>query len=364
MKKRIKICYIGDAQSVHTRRWVKWFAKDGYDVHLITDRIGNIENVKMYFVKEGRNFFSFINEIITVRKIVKKIKPDILHSHYASSYGVFGAFSKNCPLIISVWGSDVIVDPEKSFIVKYLLKFALRKADLITSDGENTRKIMTEKFKINIDKIKIIYHGVDTSKFNHIYKDETLIKRLFGKKFPTIISVRLLESKNDFVTLIKSIPIVLKNNKDVKFIIGGKGPKEEELKNLIENLGITENVKLIGWISHDKLPKYLASSDIYVSTSLWDGGISIVTLNAMACKLAPIVTDVANNSQWIKDGENGFIIPEKNYKLLAEKIIYLLNNEKIRNKFGDISRKIVIEKQQEYKEMGKMEKIYEKIMEK
>jgi glycosyltransferase involved in cell wall biosynthesis len=103
--------------------------------------------------------------------------------------------------------------------------------------------------------------------------------------------------------------------------------------------------------------------DVYVSTSLSDAGIAASTAEAMACGLPVIVTDVADNRDWVEDGDNGFVIPVKSPKLLAEKIIYLLKNENIRKKFGKSGRKIIEERNNYYKEMEKMENIYEKLME-
>ncbi len=134
------------------------------------------------------------------------------------------------------------------------------------------------------------------------------------------------------------------------------------LKELVESLEISSSIRFVGWIPHDELPKYLASSEVYVSTSLWDGGISIATLDAMACELVVVVTDVADNKKWIKDGENGFIVPTKDYELLAEKVINLLDNEEARKRFGEMNRKIVEEKQEYRREMKKMEKLYKKLI--
>jgi len=101
--------------------------------------------------------------------------------------------------------------------------------------------------------------------------------------------------------------------------------------------------------------------DVYVSTSLSDAGIAASTAEAMACRLPVVVTDVADNKKWVDNGVNGFVVPIKDPKSLAEKIIYLLQNENIRKKFGKINRKIIEEKNNYYKEMKKMEDIYKRL---
>jgi len=211
-------------------------------------------------------------------------------------------------------------------------------------------------------KIKIVYHGVDTKEFNPKQQDRKLREELKIFDSPTVISTRGLEPIYNVESLIKAIPLVLKQVPDAKFIIVNNGSQEAHLKELSKSLGIWYNVKFVGLIQHHELPKYFASSDVYVSTSLSDS-FAVSTLEAMACGLAPVVTDVGDNRKWIKEEENGFIVPVKDPKVLAEKIIYLLENEDIRKRFGEANRRIIEEKADYYKEMEKVENIYKALVE-
>jgi glycosyltransferase involved in cell wall biosynthesis len=124
-------------------------------------------------------------------------------------------------------------------------------------------------------------------------------------------------------------------------------------------LGISDSVKFVGFIPNEKLPEYLASADVYVSTSLSDAGLAASTAEAMACGLPVIVTDFGDNRRWVKNGVNGFIVPLRDPKTLADKIVYLLKNENIRKEFGIRNRIIIEKKNNYYKEMERMEHIYE-----
>ena len=359
----MRICYIGGADSIHMKKWATWFVHKGHDVHLITASPGEIEGVKIYPIgnKKKSDPFNFLKKIIQTRKLVRKIKPDILHAHVAFGYGTFGAFANYHPFVLSPWGSDILVEPDKSKIVKFLVKLALNRADLITCDGDNTIEKMI-KLGADPKKIHRIYHGVDPVKFSPTQIDKKLKEKLGFPNSNVIISTRNLNPIYNLETLIKSAPLVLKKFPEAKFIIAGEmvhgeRVKEDYLKDIARDLKVSDSFKFTGKIPHDELPHYLTMADVYVSTSLSDGGISMSTLEAMACGLAPIVTDVADNKKWIKNGENGFVIPLKDPKTLAEKIIYLLENEDIRKNFGKISRKIVEEKQNYEKEMKKVEKL-------
>ena len=146
-----------------------------------------------------------------------------------------------------------------------------------------------------------------------------------------------------------------------KFIIIGAGPQERMLKEMVVALHIEENIKFLGSIPNEKLPALLTSMDVYVSTSLSDAGIAASTAEAMACGLPVVITDSGENRKWVTDSQGGYIVPVKSPILLSEKILYLLENEGLRKEYGMINRKTIIDKNDYFTEMGKMEKIYEEM---
>ncbi len=353
----MKICFLAGANSIHSEKWIQYLTERGHEVHWISltkNKFGTIKNVKFYLLKEfSLKPLDILFNAIPVKKLIKKINPDILHVHYAGVNGVLGALSGFHPFVLTCWGSDVLI-AGKSKIKKSLVKFALNKANLITCDAEHMKDAMI-KLGARSWKIKIIYFGIDTQKFSPGKKNNTL---------PTIISLRSLEPIYNLETLIKAAPLVLKEFPEAQFIIVGKGSEEKKLKETVKDLGISDNVRFAGLVPNDEIPQYLRAADVYISTSLSDAGIAASTAEAMACGLPVVITDSGENKKWVKDGENGFVIPIKNHKILAERITYLLKNEKIRRKFGKLNRKIIEEKNNYYKEMEKMEKIYQGILKK
>jgi glycosyltransferase involved in cell wall biosynthesis len=191
-----------------------------------------------------------------------------------------------------------------------------------------------------------------------------IIEKLEMVGCPSVISLRSFEPIYNIETLIKSIPLVLKEVLETKFIIAGKGSEEENLKKLAESLKVLESIRFVNWIPQDELPQYLRISDVYVSTSLSDGGISSSTAEAMSCGLPVVITDFGDNKKWVKNGESGFLIPLKDFKSLAEKIIYLLKNPEKGLELGINARKVIEEKNNYYKEMEKMENIYKELIKK
>jgi len=362
----MKLCFLASANSIHSYRWIKYFADKGHEIHWISlqkSEFSDLQNTKFYLLKQfPAKFFEIIFNVISVKNLVKKIKPDILHAHYAGVNGVLGALSGFHPFILTAWGSDILI-AGKNFFIKPLIKFTLLKADLITCDAEHMKEAIM-KLGTKPEKIKIIYFGVDTKKFSPGPKDKELIKKLNIENCPVVISLRNLEPIYDVETLIKAIPLVLKEVPETKFIIAGKGSEEEKLKKLAEKLKVSKSIRFVGFILNDELPKYLRTVDVYVSTSLSDAGISASTAEAMACGLPVIITKTGENEKWVKNDEGGYLIPIKNPEILAEKIIFLVKNENLRKEFGTVNRAIIEEKNNYYKEMEKMEKLYEEIFKK
>jgi len=362
----MRICYYGNPQSIHLKRWMKYFIDKGHEVHVITPEPAEIEGASFpYKIPIIARVFHFLHERYETkkrRKLLEEIKPDVLDAHYLTSYGIPASRLQFHPFIITIWGSDVLLAP-KRFGEKHvnLMKKALGEAEVILCFGAKPREGVI-KLGIEPEKVKAAPLGIDMRKFYPQPKDEKLRSSLEVSDSFTVISIRNFEPVYDVETLIKAIPSVLSQAPDTRFVIAGEGSQRGYLEGLAKSLGIWESTRFVGWIPHNELPKYLASADIYVSTSLSDGA-SISLIEALACGLAIVTTDAGDAKRWVSDSENGFVIPVKSPELLAERIVCLLRDEDLRENARKANRKLVEEKASYEKEMSRVEKIYEELKE-
>ena len=366
----MKLCYIAAAGSVHTQKWVNYFAQRGHEVHVISFRLseGYAEGVRLY--KLGTvlpriwvvsRYLNWLLWFIQIRKLVRRIRPDIIDAHYITTYGYLAIASGFHPVGLTVWGSDILIATKQSRLYRLLTRYALKKAEVLICDSELIKRELLQ-LGANPSKIRIIYNGIDTQKFKP-QRVQGFKERLgIPEKVPVVISTRNLEPVYNVEMLIRAVPLVLEQEPQARFIIIGEGEQRDYLNSLASSLGVLDNVWFMGWVSHDELPDYLASSDIYVSTSLSDS-TSLSLQEAMACEVAPVVTDLPANREWVNDGENGFIVPVNNSQKLAEKIIYLIKDEDIRRRFGKEGRKIIKKRAEYQEEMKKMETIYQEHVE-
>ena len=140
----------------------------------------------------------------------------------------------------------------------------------------------------------------------------------------------MIERKG-FPYLIHAMKIVRATYSDAMLFLGGEGPEQKNIAALVNELGLDENICLIGRVADDLMPYYYSAADVFVIPSIVDSngdteGLGLVAVEAMACRTPVVGTSVGGIPDIIDDGINGFLVPEKNPIAIAEKITYLLKN--------------------------------------
>jgi L-malate glycosyltransferase len=302
--------------------------------------------------------------IFRIKILIRSLKPDVLHAHYVTNYGFFGALCNYEPFVVTALGSDILSVTTESPMIRVIKKlittYVARKANFVTVDSRSLMKEIV-KFGAPVQKVRVISHGVSLKQFNPKEKSVPLRKTLnIPDGAEVIVSTRNLEKVYDIETLVKAIPNVIKNNANVHFLIIGEGTQKSYLQKLAQSLNVQKHSIFLGKIPNTEVGKFLANSNIYVSTSLSDS-TSVSLLEAMASQLPVVVTDINGNREWVKNGENGFVIPKSDPELLAEKITLLLKDKSTAERFGVRNREIVEERANYDKEMDRVEDIYKQI---
>lgn len=262
----MKICFLAPANSVHSLRWIKFFADRGHEIHWISLYPGDqepLENAKCYFPKtESGKGLGLLLRILDVKRQVREINPNLLHIHSAAAYGLAGTLANCHPTVVTAWGSDVLITGKK-FFMRPWVKRTLRNADLVTCDAIHMIDAI-QSYGVARKKIQQINFGIDTERFKPGERSEEWRKEMGLGDAPTIISLRSLLPVYDIESLLRSAPLVLKEIPNAQFIIAGTGPLENELKSLANNLGIESNVNFIGRYDNTKLP-YISMGSMSMS---------------------------------------------------------------------------------------------------
>jgi glycosyltransferase involved in cell wall biosynthesis len=374
----MRICLIGTYFSIHVRRWAEWLAGAGHKIDVITppivneiskDIIKTAERLKIT-LHEIRFISPFIGKMPSrigerayylnqwvyaprIIKIIKKISPQITHGFSISHGGLYAALSGCKVKTLSIWGSDLLFEYDKYFISKCNGKFILNNMEQIFPVAKHLGEIVENK-GVKSEKISPIPMGINPSLFNYSREKEIKNDR------ETVISTRAFKPVYNLQLLMKAVPHVIKK-RDVKFIIVGDGWERAQLMDLVKELDVAKNVDFVGTVDHDRLRGYLASSDIYVSTSLSDG-CHISLLEGIACGLFPVVTDIPANREWLVDGRNGYLVPIDDSKILAEKILEALDNPDQRKSANEFNQNMVKERAIWDDNMRSVESVYSKLV--
>jgi glycosyltransferase involved in cell wall biosynthesis len=367
----MKICYLGNAASVHTVRWANYFADHGWGVDLITwhkPREGVTGRISAA-IRVHRIFFPPHNiaryaALLEAARFIRKLRPDLLHAHYLGHFGIlaglYNRFYHFRPVVLTAWGSDVLLDARGA--KARLIRDTLGRIDCVTCDADH---MVGELVKLGAprDKVRLINFGTDVKKFSPGPDDGTIRKNLGLSNSPVVISLRMLKPIYDVATLINAVPLVLKEVPEAKFVIGGDGDQRGYLENLSRSLGVSDSVKFVGVIPNDELPRYFAAADVYVSTSLSDAGLAASSAEAMASGLPVVISDFRDNRQWVEDGVSGYLFPLRDVEALATSVVFLLKNEGKRQELGSVGRKIIVERNNFDTQMAKMGDIYTELIE-
>ncbi|MBN2119584.1 MAG: glycosyltransferase family 4 protein [Candidatus Omnitrophica bacterium] len=235
-----------------------------------------------------------------------------------------------------------IKDEKINYFFNILGKWLVRKADTLrVGTSRDKRKLKT--LGVSEDKVSIIPVYSKPEKFGNVSGEEVR-KRYLNNGFNKLIMfVGRFTGQKDIPTLLKALSVVITKYPGVLAIIIGSGAQEGRLKKMADNLGIAKNVIFPGAVNHDELPKYLSACDVFVIPSIFEG--TCIALAEAAMSEKPVVsTNIAGVDDLVLEGKTGFIVEQKDYKRMAERLLYLFNNPKEAHDMG-IEGRIHVEKQ-------------------
>lgn len=359
----MRILFVAPANSPHTIEWVSFFNKTKNDVRVVSLYSTALNKTLPNALKiDDFNLsrFSSLNFLLSWLYLVLLLlffRPNIVHAHTMGRHGLLTALMPKLfgvKIIMTPWGSDffhAIASPFKSKIIKFMLS----RADVVTTDSEKIKKhiksIITKPLKIQIIQFGVDFHSVSKS-----------LEAVSQKKKDTkrIISLRNHEPVYDNLTLLKSAKILLKRDKSFHFFIAGSGALTASYKEYCCRNNISKNVHFLGKLSKAKLLEELSRSDLYISCSLSDAGIAKSTAESMAVGIPVIVSDVAENSNWVIDGKTGYLFGAGDAKQLAQKIQIAFTTGNL-SSISKAGKMLICEKNNLSKEMLKMDRIYSEL---
>ena len=353
----MKICYFADGESIHVVRWCNHFSALGHDVHLVTFKNVSIPGTTTHYIDSGAisvggGNWKVLLKFRKVKAILKKIKPDVFHAMYATSHGITGALCNYHPYIITCFGTDVLISGQQP-LYRSLLKFAFSKADWINSLAPHMSEAI-RKIGADMSKVEVIPFGIDIDIFND--KNRNPDDGAF-----TVLSNRNHEPVYNIPYILKAIAKAKPRIPNLRFVVTGDGSMRKELEELAVDLDIMDITEFLGRITQQEMVSQLSKANVFVTVSFSDGN-SLSLAEALSSGTLCIASEIPANTQWITDGENGFLVPVDDVDVLAEKLVFAYNNyEKIQNKAVTLNHAIISKDGVWKKNMDKIERKYREL---
>lgn len=384
MSKFPKLTLLANAASSHTQKWALDLAKRGWQIDVFSFLPAEIPGVTVHHIPKllGGKADAILRSR-WVRKRLAEIQPDIVHAHYATSFGLLGALSGCHPLVISAWGSDIFSFPRSSVLHRSLLHWILKNADQLCS----TSQVMAQEMLLytnNLQKeIAVIPFGVDVDRFTPPVKKAVNLGLEDGESASTVLlnteldntelgnSVSGLESEQVIYGVAKHLHSVYgldiliqafalvhsRHPGKVRLRIAGDGPEKEKLMQLTREYQAEEAVEWVGHLPNTEVADFYRSLDVVVVPSRKES-FGVTAVEGAACGRPVIGSNIEGLPEVILDGKTGILAPPENPQKLAEAMELLLLDSKQREQMGEAGRRFVLEKYDWQKNVSQMEAVY------
>jgi glycosyltransferase involved in cell wall biosynthesis len=345
-----RIVIFGWAHSVHIRRWVSGLTERGWHIKVISldgAPIPGIETV----VLPRRNRLSYFTQAARAAKEAQAFNPQLLHVHYASGFGWWGLRASVRPTVVSVWGSDVFRFPS-NFVKRYLLRRILRGATRITATSQMLRDLTLRIAPDVSDRVSIIPFGVRVPDGVRPMPSPEPLRICYIKPHKPIYGPDVL---------IRAITEVKKAYPGVIVNMAGQGPITARLEQLIHQLHLEDNVKLVGFIDPAVIGDFVAEHHLMVMPSLMES-FGVAVLDASAGGRPVIASNVGGVPEVLQDGKTGLLVPPGDHKLLAEAIIRLGRDSDLMARMGRAGHEFVKVNYSWNKSLDMMTELYERLI--
>lgn len=357
---------LADVASGHTEKWAMGLAQRGIEVGIFSLNktefkwMANEPKVKVLFELKERHVANGIGSKITyftyipkLKKVIAKFKPDVVHAHYASSYGLLGSLSKFHPYVLSAWGTDVMKFPQESFMNKKIIRFNLKCADAVCATSDTINKCIQDIFP---RKVHIIPFGIDFEAFKP--NDKFKSKDMF-----VVGTIKSLEKVYNIDVLVKAFAHLHSRYSNTKLLIVGDGTEKGNLTDLTKQLNIQNSVEFAGRVPSKETPDHFNKLNCLVNVSQRESfGVSVI--EAMACKVPVIVSDTGGLKEVVNNGVTGICVEPGNVEETSKAIEKIMQDKSFANSIVEKGYQNVKERYSWTENLTQQINVYESLLKK
>lgn len=270
---------------------------------------------------------SGFNKLTDLRNFIAENNFHIVQTYFPDSnvVGVLAARQAGCKIIISTRRNTGFFYNSRLLMAT---KFANRHVSKFLANSEQVVKAISEKEGIAPERFSVIHNGLEIDRFRFTDQDIKSARVFMGTAgFENLVGVVAnLRRVKALETFLRAAAVVSQSRKNVKFVIigGGDDGYSSELKEMVHELSLSENIKFLGSVENPT--SFIKNFDVGVLTSRSEG-LSNTLMEYGALGIASVATDVGGNSEIIQHGETGLLVPQDDYQSTAEAINQLLDDK-------------------------------------
>ena len=338
----MKILYFSLGYSTHDHRFLKALSDGGHEIFFVQLE-GNKrqvedrpvpENVTQVKWKGGREPFSWSklpSLVLDFKRIIRDLKPDLVHAGPIQTCAFIAILSGFHPVLTMSWGFDLMDDVHKGRMWEFATRYTLKRSTFFASDANVTRD-KAVMYGMNPDKTIVFPWGVDLEHFN-----VKTSKHENTESF-TLFCNRSWETRYGVDVLARAFVKVAGQREDVNLLLLNSGSQGNMIRGILQKGGVLDRVSFGGQVSQTDLPRWYHMADLYISPSHVDGS-SVSLMEALACGLPCLVSDIPANKEWVFENENGWLFRDGDVDDLAAKILAAMNQREKLPQIGEAGRR-------------------------
>jgi glycosyltransferase involved in cell wall biosynthesis len=367
----MRILYFSKNYTPHDYRFLSSLSKTEHEIFYLRLELSKRqtedrpvpENVQQVLWAGGQREFRWRDLprlAFDLRRVLKKIKPDLIHAGPIQTCAFLAVLSGFRPLLAMSWGYDLVMDADKSAWMRWITRYTLKRSAFFTSDAKVSRD-KAVAFGMDPQKTVIFPWGTDIEHF--VPKKEGRGKKSVNaqRKWITLFCNRTWEPIYGVDVLAKAFVKVAAENPNINLILLGGGSQGGRIRQILMNGGVLDRVHFGGHVSQADLPRWYQMADLYISPSHVDGS-SVSLMEALASGLPCLVSDIPGNKEWIEEESNGWLFRDGDVEDLAGKIFSAIKDRNSFKRIGKSARKTAEEKADWKKNFGKLLETYEKLV--
>jgi glycosyltransferase involved in cell wall biosynthesis len=343
----VKVLYFTLGFSPHDRRFLEALAETNHQIEylpllagLSQEAIGTLPDSvpgnSALLNDHSLSWRRYMEAIARFRERVDQIQPDLIHAgpiHLSAAISALVGFH---PLVSMSWGSDLLWESRKPWN-NVLARFTLKRSDAFVGDCQAVERIAI-KLGMDADRIILFPWGTDLDRFSPGSGARLRQELGWQDKF-ILISTRTFEPLYGVDVIVNAFIQAARRHRQLRLLLLGEGSQRSLFEKWLDGAGLSGRVHFAGRITRDELPEYYRAANLYLSASHSDGS-SVSLLEAMACGLPALVSNIPGNQEWVVPGENGWLFRTGKADSLVESIEKALDERHRFNKIGMTARRI------------------------